>query len=161
MSKITFSLLFVFIFISGLKAQLIVTNTSTPAQLVQNNLVGPGVTVSNVTFNGAPANTVNPQIGLFDGTNTTLGMAEGILMTSGNVNAAVGPNNNGGISASMGGSAFDADLNSILFPWAIPLNLNFVSQVMNTLNMLDQVLTMLSGFSSVDRALRDHFPTVP
>jgi gliding motility-associated-like protein len=113
MSKITFSLLFVFIFISGLKAQLIVTNTATPAQLVQNNLVGPGVTVSNVTFNGAPANTVNPQIGLFDGTNTTLGMAEGILMTSGNVNAAVGPNNNGGISAAMGSSAFDADLNAI------------------------------------------------
>lgn len=96
-----------------LSAQLTINGTLTPTQLVQNYLVGNGVTVSNVTFNGAPATTTNPQISLFNGTNTTLNMADGIIMSSGQTLNAIGPNNNSGISASMGSSAYDPDLNAI------------------------------------------------
>ena len=41
-----------------LKSQLIITTTQTPDQLVQNILVGTGVTVTNVTFN-SPASALN------------------------------------------------------------------------------------------------------
>ena len=70
------------------KAQLTVVSGSgmTPQQLVQNVLVGTGVTVSNVKFNGsllAPTN--SNQIGSFTtATNATnLGFSTGLLMTTG------------------------------------------------------------------------------
>ena len=41
------------LFVTLVNAQLIVDNTTqTPAQLVQNVLLGSGISVSNVTFNG-------------------------------------------------------------------------------------------------------------
>lgn len=40
-------------------AQLNVGTTFTPAALVNDILVGQGITVSNLTFNGEPANVVN------------------------------------------------------------------------------------------------------
>lgn len=76
-------------------AQLVVDNTVTPEYLVQNVLLGGGVTVSNVTFNGVPGTTPNVQIGSFDGSATTIGMNTGIVLSSGDINVAVGPNNQG------------------------------------------------------------------
>ncbi len=72
-------------------AQLVVTaNSLTPAQLVQNILVGTGVTVSNITFN-SPTSALN--IGYFsNGANTNLGLDSGIIMASGSVMNAIGPN---------------------------------------------------------------------
>ncbi|MCB0409354.1 MAG: gliding motility-associated C-terminal domain-containing protein [Flavobacteriales bacterium] len=81
------------------KAQLVVsTGTMTPTQYVQNILVGNGVVVSNVTFVGDP-----DQIGEFDATNTTpfVGISNGLVLATGSVGVAVGPNNTG--SASTGG----------------------------------------------------------
>jgi len=73
-------------------AQLVTTSGIGPAQLVQNILVGQGVTVSNVQFTGA-----NTAIGSFQAVNTSLGMDEGIIMTTGTVNSGPagphGPNN--------------------------------------------------------------------
>ena len=47
-------------------AQLIVNNTSfTPIQLVQNSLVGPGVTPYNILFNGVPGTVIRDQIAKF------------------------------------------------------------------------------------------------
>jgi gliding motility-associated-like protein len=95
----------------GSRAQLVVTNTLTPAQLVQNVLLGPGVTVSNITFNGVPANTVTEQAGEFNGVNTVLGIGQGLILATGDVDNAIGPNNSG--SSSLGGGNFgqsDPDL---------------------------------------------------
>jgi gliding motility-associated-like protein len=51
-----------------------------PQQLVQNVLLGPGVTVSNIQFTGAPIS-----IGYFGG-NSNVGIKDGIVITTGTVN---------------------------------------------------------------------------
>ena len=61
-------------------AQIGVSNTApnnNPIHLINNILVGGGVTVSNVSFSGS-----NQQIGYF-GSGASIGMNSGILMTSG------------------------------------------------------------------------------
>ena len=66
---------------SMVDAQLTVNTNSTPTQLVQNVLVGNGVTVSNITFTGAPV-----AIGEFNGGGTTnLGLTSGIVLSTGKV----------------------------------------------------------------------------
>ncbi len=87
----------------------------TPEQLVQNYLIGAGVTVSNVTFNGSTASITSDQIGTFAtaGTATTqLGLQGGILMTSGKASIAIGPNNLPGAGSQVGGQG-DPDLNTL------------------------------------------------
>lgn len=62
-----------------LQAQFTVSNTSTPQQLVQNVLLGTGITVSNITYSGAPL-----QIGEFNNTGTNnLLLNHGIVLSSG------------------------------------------------------------------------------
>lgn len=96
-------------------SQLVVDNTTnTPAWLVQNVLAGAGVTVSNITLNGVAATTVSNTVGSFDGTASNIGLSDGIIMGSGNVQVAVGPNNSG--SATLGGGGtpgIDPDLQAI------------------------------------------------
>jgi gliding motility-associated-like protein len=94
-------------------SQLVTNSTNTVAYYVQNTLLGTGVTVSNITINGGPANVSNPQIGEFNAVNTTpfLGIDSGLVLASGDIAVAVGPNNIG--SASLGGGNIgvgDADL---------------------------------------------------
>ncbi len=102
-----------------LRAQLTVVDGSdlnmTPEQLVQNYLVGPGITISNVTYNGSSAVISSNQIGTFQtaGSATTeLGLTGGILMTSGKASIAIGPNNSGSAGANTGGGG-DPDLDQI------------------------------------------------
>jgi uncharacterized protein (TIGR02145 family) len=90
---------------SALFAQLTVTQGAalnmTPMQLVQSRLVGTGVTVSNVTFNGSSTTITSNQIGSFDavgGAYTQLGLSGGIIMSSGTATGAIGPNNSGGFT---------------------------------------------------------------
>src|SRR3990172_1041228 len=95
------------------KAQLTVTNAppyNTVANLVQNVLLGPGVTASNFTMNGIPI-----AFGFFDGTNSNLGLDSGIIMTSGDINLAPGPNNTGS-AALISSLPGDPDLNIIMAP---------------------------------------------
>lgn len=71
----------------------LVTNTSqSPSGLVQNVLLGPGVTVSNISYSGSPQ-----AIGYFSAAGTNLEIPEGIVMTTGTVlnngNGPHGPNN--------------------------------------------------------------------
>ncbi len=92
-------------------AQLSVDQGLTPEQLVQDVLLGSGVQVSNITFNGAPGNTLTEQAASFDGTNCNVGIAQGIMLATGSVLNAMGPNNSG--SSSLGGGNFgqtDPDL---------------------------------------------------
>ncbi len=77
-----------------------------PLGLVQNVLLGPGVTVSNILYNGSPA-----ALGSFQATNTNLGIDEGVVLTTGTVidngDGPQGPNNQAGagMDNNIGGSA--------------------------------------------------------
>ncbi|WP_298116276.1 choice-of-anchor L domain-containing protein, partial [Flavobacterium sp.] len=111
-------LIFLVVFCNSVFGQLIVDNTTqTPAQLVQNVLLGGGITVSNITFNGAAANAtmVRDQVGFFtNGVTTNLGINEGIILSTGRATEAIGPNNSGSTTQAsifpMGG---DPDLAAI------------------------------------------------
>ncbi|MFT3793487.1 choice-of-anchor L domain-containing protein [Flavobacterium sp.] len=101
MKNITFCMLMFYGIVAH--AQLIVTNTvETPAQLVQNVLVDASVNPTNITFNGtaASANAIRDQAAHFT-TNfnpTNLGLNEGLLLTTGKAQVALGPNNSGNLS---------------------------------------------------------------
>jgi gliding motility-associated-like protein len=84
MKKISLSILLLSIaFI--VNAQLTVTSgILTPAQYVQNVLVGSGVTVSNVNYYGHPS-----QIGEFNGVTSNIGLSDGLILSSGDVTEAV------------------------------------------------------------------------
>ena len=81
-------------------AQLTTSTAQTPAQLVQNVLVGSGVVVSNVTYTGDPN-----AIGSFGGT-SNIGLSSGILLTTGtvlgNLDGPIGPNNSAGAGTDNG-----------------------------------------------------------
>ncbi|MFY9309867.1 MAG: choice-of-anchor L domain-containing protein [Bacteroidia bacterium] len=100
-------LLFSFLTVKG---QLTVNNTLTPTQLVQNVLLGTGITASNITYNGVPV-----AIGDFNGSSSNIGLAGGVIMSSGNISNAVGPNNTGGASVG-NGLPGDPDLDQIMAP---------------------------------------------
>ncbi|MEI6684099.1 MAG: choice-of-anchor L domain-containing protein [Bacteroidota bacterium] len=100
-------------------AQLTVVQGSamgmTPQQLVQNYLVGAGITISNATFNGSSSTITSDQVGTFATAGMAtgqLGLAGGILMTTGKANIAIGPNNSAGAGYNSGGSG-DPDLTLI------------------------------------------------
>ena len=90
---------------SAVTAQLVTLPGTPPSALVQNVLLGPGVTVSNITYTG-----VGGAISEFTANNTNLGITSGIVMTTGTVlnNGAgpQGPNNstNAGVDNNAGGS---------------------------------------------------------
>lgn len=98
------------------QAQLIVDNTppyDNPTYLVNNVLLGGGVTATGITYSGDPS-----QIGWFDGSATFLGINEGLILTSGDIFSAVGPNNQGGVTGlnpALSGS--DPDLNVLTSPF--------------------------------------------
>ena len=60
--------------------QLVTDNTLTPQQLVNDILIGGGVTASNIQYTG-DANA----IGYFDAANANVGIGSGILLTTGTV----------------------------------------------------------------------------
>ena len=65
-------------------AQLVVDITQNPTQLVQDVLLGSGVTVSNVMFNGVAAPATPQQgSGSFTSTASNLGLSAGIILASG------------------------------------------------------------------------------
>lgn len=71
---------------------------------VENVLLGSCVTASNITFTG-----VARAAGTFDGTGTILGLDDGIIITTGQANNAIGPDNANSVgSANAGGG--DPDL---------------------------------------------------
>ncbi|MBL4752750.1 MAG: choice-of-anchor L domain-containing protein [Flavobacteriales bacterium] len=99
-------------------AQLIVGNSfpnNSPDSLVQNVLIANGITITNVLFNGSaaiPTGADSNAIGYFDGSISNLGIAFGVIMNTGNIYDAPGPNNSGsdGVDIGMPG---DADLTTL------------------------------------------------
>ena len=86
------------IFNSFSYAQTVVNNNQTVEQYVQNVLIGVGVSVSNIQFNGGPANIVSESVGEFTAPVGYFGIGSGFMMGSGDVNLAEQPNTGGGSS---------------------------------------------------------------
>ncbi|MES2746765.1 MAG: choice-of-anchor L domain-containing protein, partial [Bacteroidota bacterium] len=107
-------LLFGIILFNQANAQLIIDNTTvTPAQLVQNTLLGSGITVSNITFNGsAPdATVIRDQVGLFqNGSSTNIGFDSGVILATGKAQLAIGPNTGNNTNVTANPIQGDADL---------------------------------------------------
>ena len=93
-------------------SQLVTSSGQSPVGLVQNVLLGPGVTVSNITYNGSPS-----AIGYFDGSQTNLGIDSGIVLTTGTVlqngSGPHGPNDQAGAGVD-NGTAGSGLLSSII-----------------------------------------------
>lgn len=66
-------------------AQLQVQSTQTVQWYVENVLLGAGVSASNITFNGQPANQVNLQCGFFQSNGSYMDLESGLVLSTGNV----------------------------------------------------------------------------
>ncbi len=84
-----------------------VSSNITPQQMVQDILIGGGVVTSNIVYTGN-----NISRGKFWGGPGNVGIEDGIMLTSGNINIAPGPNNNAGAGADSGQPG-DPDLNML------------------------------------------------
>lgn len=108
------ALLFVTFLSSAAYAQLTVTNNMTVEQYVQNVLLGNGVSVSNIQYNGGSASQVQETVGEFADPAGNVGLTGGFIMGSGDVQLAAQPNMSG--SESLGGTGMpgtDTDLQSL------------------------------------------------
>lgn len=97
-------------------SQISVTNTMTPTDLVNNILIGSGVTATNITVNGTVgnANTIQSNATNFGQNGTAFPISGGVLLSTGAGSVAVGPNNATGLSNNAGTSVInDVDMNSI------------------------------------------------
>ena len=102
------------------QAQLVLDGSLSPEALVQNVLLGSGVTVSNVSFNGGSGSQPDEQIGYFDGSDCVLGMDSGLLMSTGGIDVALGPNDWGSAFVEvLGDDVWDEDLNNVAGDWCM------------------------------------------
>ena len=91
-------------------SQLKVNNAYSPQQLVLQKLLGPGITVSNIVYKGD-----STQRGFFDASNSNIGIDSGIILCTGNILEAIGPNNSaGGGAAPLVNNFKDPDLEAIV-----------------------------------------------
>lgn len=109
----------------NLVAQLTINNSLTPQQLVQNVLMGSGVTATNITFTGD-----KDAIAEFGGT-TNIGLSNGVVMTTGTTfgpNGPQGPNNldDASVDNSQPGDALLSSINSNTTLNAAVLEFDFV-----------------------------------
>lgn len=107
MKTTNFLTILCFLFAGNVKSQLQVDTTYDVAQLVQNYFYGFGVITSNITFHGQ----LPRQLGQFNtGSNATdLEITSGIILSSGDVTDAPGPNSSGSTGTNTS-SGSDTDL---------------------------------------------------
>lgn len=116
--KLPYKILILFAFLaSQVYAQLNISNSpqntnGSPQWLIENVLLGNGVSATNISFQGDSS----VQVAFFDKNNSNSPLTSGILMTTGNVNLAPGsPGNfqgNAGLDLANGSS--DGDLQSLV-----------------------------------------------
>jgi hypothetical protein len=92
-------------------SQLIVNGGGTPTSII-NAFVGAGLTVSNVQLNCGP-DTVTGAYGTFNGTSSNVGLANGIILSSGSATNAIGPNNSTFLGTNWGTTSADPQLTAI------------------------------------------------
>ncbi len=94
------SLCFLAGFSMTIKAQNIIVTSAenqSVASFINNNLVGDGIYIFNAKFNDGQTIINQPQVGTFDPNGyNDLEMTAGIIMTTGNIDVAPGPNNSTG-----------------------------------------------------------------
>ena len=78
------------LFTSMAYGQITIDQTVTPEELVTDYLVGSGVTVSNVTFNGLSGDQLNNQLGLYNGPSNFIEFDEGLVMATAGVDFITG-----------------------------------------------------------------------
>ena len=107
MIKYITSFVFVSLSLMTFSQSVVVSNTQTPTQLINNVLLGMGVTASNITINGSPLNANNAQgnVVSFTNTNPAFPISSGLLLTTGNAIAAQGPNNSTNLSNNLPATA--------------------------------------------------------
>lgn len=118
---------------SDLNAQIVISG-ATPTQMVQN-LVGPGIIFSNVTFTGDP----NLAAAIFsNGYSTNLGLGSGVVLTTGSANlipvnnsGSEGTNNSGGalpeLNTIAGATTYDGVVLEFDFiPLGPQINVNYI-----------------------------------
>lgn len=88
-------------------AQLTVNSAPTPSFLVTNVLLGSGVSATGITYTGAAS-----ARGSFNYSGPSIGFTSGVLLATGDINTAIGPNTAGGAGTNLFASG-DADLNSV------------------------------------------------
>ena len=96
LKKIIYFTFLGFLFVTqGFTQSILVNNTQTPTQLVNNVLLGFGVQAFNITINGSPAlsNTPVSNVTSFTNTNGAFPFNAGLLLTTGLGSGAQGPNN--------------------------------------------------------------------
>ena len=114
MKKFLITAVFSCVLVLGLKAQLVVDNTITVNDLVNEHLVGENVDIFNILINGVPGDQAYTNAGLFNSTNSNIPIEDGIVLASGNCINTVGPNDGDGTSMPGDLPAYnDADLDSI------------------------------------------------
>jgi gliding motility-associated-like protein len=97
--------------VSGISfGQLITSTAYTPTQLVQNVLLGPGITASSVNYTGDAG-----ARGFFNGTFSNIGLDSGIVLSSGFISNAIGPNNSQYISQNFS-TVGDPDVSALMAP---------------------------------------------
>lgn len=105
-----FSLAGILLFTEFSSAQLTTSTAMTPTMLVQNVLLGSGLTATGITYSGSPGSR-----GSFNGSASNIGFASGVLLASGDISNAVGPNNMSG-SSTPNALPGDPDLDMIMSP---------------------------------------------
>jgi gliding motility-associated-like protein len=107
MIKFITSFVFMSLSLMVFSQSVVVSNTQTPTQLINNVLLGMGVTASNITINGNPvtANAAQGNVASFTNTNPAFPISSGLLLTTGNSIAAQGPNNSTNLSNNLPATA--------------------------------------------------------
>lgn len=94
---------FVFSHTLTIEAQLTVNESQTPAQLA-SLITGTGVAISNVAVTCTTTNN-GRGYGSYNATSSNLNITEGLLLTTGRANNAIGPNNSGDAGSWSGNNA--------------------------------------------------------
>lgn len=114
MKKILFTL-FIFSFTVSFSQNITVNETFTPQQLIENILVNSGcVSVSNFSASGGNFGTGELSYGYFNSNGSGFPFSEGIILSTGKLNSAVGPNSNFSDDGTGIGWTGDNDLNLAL-----------------------------------------------
>jgi len=116
MRKIVICAAALLMLVGQLHAGPIVVTGSMDADALRDALLGPGVTaVGSATLIGSAVGTP-ASAGFFTGGMSSIGIDQGIVLTSGNAMNAAGPNSSDSSSGNASGSG-DADLNAEHAPW--------------------------------------------
>lgn len=121
MSKIAASFFCLFMMMTVAFSQVSVQSSSgsTADQLVRSVLMGEGVSVNNVTFNNSAAvlnETTGGQLGTFSNDLTVfpgLSFSEGLILATGNISVALGPNDETGSSEAVSNSLTSSELEEL------------------------------------------------